>query len=156
MGTLTAKPARTPMASQMVTGPRCAVTIFSNAPVEASCARYPKSMLPVETNTARNASRQGRGTGHGVDEELRGRRAAARASPELDEKESGDEAEFPEQKPVEEIERGERTEKAGLEDQDQAEVEVRLMMHAVRGIDRHERDDGGEHQHERAQAVDPR
>ena len=55
---------------------------------------------------------------------------------------------------MEEIERGERTEKAGLEDQDQAEVEVRLMMHAVRGIDRHERDDGGEHQHERAQAVD--
>ena len=42
------------MASQSVTGPKCAVTICSSAPVEASCVSTPKSMLPVERKTARN------------------------------------------------------------------------------------------------------
>ena len=97
---------------------------------------------------------QGHGADHGVDEELRGCRAAARAAPELDEEEGGDEAEFPEQEPVEEVERGEGTEEAGLEDEDEAEVEIGLMVDAVGCIDRHEGDDGGEHEHERAEAVD--
>ena len=36
----------------------------------------------------------------------------------------------------------------------EAEVEAGLMVDAVGGVDRHERDDGGEHEHERAEAVD--
>ena len=42
----------------------------------------------------------------------------------------------------------------GFQHQHQREVKPRLMMHAVRGIDRHQRDDGGEHQHQRAQPID--
>ena len=56
MGTLTANPARTPMASHKLTGPRCAVTICSSSPVDASRVKWPKSMLPVETKMARNAT----------------------------------------------------------------------------------------------------
>ena len=37
-GTLTAKPASTPMASHGITGPRCAVTICASCPDAAICA----------------------------------------------------------------------------------------------------------------------
>jgi len=93
---------------------------------------------------------QGHGAGHGVDEELRGCRTAALTTPELDEKECRNQAEFPEQEPVEEIERGEGAEETGLEDENEAEVEVRLMVYAVRRVDRHEGDDGRKDQHQRA------
>ena len=117
-------------------------------------ASWPKSMAAGGEEDSEEREQQRHGTGHGVDEELRGCGAAARASPELDEEEGGNEAEFPEQEPVEEIERGEGTEEAGLEDQDEGEVEVGLMVNAVGRIDRHEGNDGGEHEHERAEAVD--
>ena len=61
---------------------------------------------------------------HGVDQELRGGGGAARSSPELDEEEGGDQAEFPEDKPVKEIQRGEGAEQAGLQQQHQREIEA--------------------------------
>ncbi len=70
--------------------------------------------------------------GHGVDEELRGRRTALRAAPQLDEEECGDEAQFPEQKPVEEIERGEGAEESRLKREHQAEEEAGHVVHAMR------------------------
>ncbi len=55
-GTLTAKPASTPMASQIITGPRWAVTLSLSSPLAAIVASAVKSMLPVERNTARKES----------------------------------------------------------------------------------------------------
>jgi hypothetical protein len=55
-GTLTAKPASTPMASQGITAPRCAVTICDSAPDAAIAVRSPKSIEPVERKIARNES----------------------------------------------------------------------------------------------------
>ena len=60
---------------------------------------------------------------HGVDEELSGGGGAARASPEPDEEECGDEAELPVEEPVEEVEGGEGAEEAGFEQEDEGEVE---------------------------------
>ena len=60
IGTLTAKPASTPMASHGMTAPRCAVTICVSAPDAAMAARSPKSIepgvyfVPVERKIARN------------------------------------------------------------------------------------------------------
>ena len=55
---------------------------------------------------------------------------------------------------MKEIERGKGAEEAGFEDQDEAVEKAGHVVHAMRGIDRHERDDGGEQEHERAEAVD--
>ncbi len=54
---------------------------------------------------------------------------------------------------MEEILRGEGTEEAGFEQQYQCEVEIGLAVHVVRRVNRHERDDGGEHEHQRTEAV---
>ena len=102
---------------------------------------------------ARNATSSATRAGHGVDEELRRRRAAPRPAPQLDEKEGGNQAQLPEEKPVEEIQRRKGAEEPRLQRQHQRKVKPRLMMHAVRGIHRHQRDDGREHQHQRAQPV---
>src|SRR5579862_863375 len=55
---------------------------------------------------------------------------------------------------MEEIECRKRANEAGFEDEDQAEEEAWHVMHAMRRIDRHERDNGREHKHQRAQSID--
>src|SRR6185437_274627 len=65
---------------------------------------------------------------HGVDQELRGGGGAACSSPELDEEESGNQAELPKNKPVEEIKRGEGAEEAGLQQQHQREIQSSAFL----------------------------
>ena len=156
-GTFTAKPASTPMASQGITGPRCAVTICVSAPDAAMAASWPKSIVPAAVREER--WRGTRAAAPPIRPWCRRRTAwppdRARGPPhKLDEEECGNEAQLPEQKPVEEIERGEGAEEARLKHQHQAEEQAGHMVHAVRRINRHERDDGREHQHQRAEAVD--
>ena len=77
------------------------------------------------------------------------------SSPELDEEEGGNQAELPEDKPVEEIERGEGAEEAGLQQQHQREIEWRAFLDLPRRQRcRWERRSRSEQQHQQAQAVD--
>ncbi len=97
---------------------------------------------------------QCRRTGHGVNEKLRGRGTAPRTAPQLDEKEGGDQAQLPKQKPVEKIKRGECAEKSRLEHENQAVKEPRHVMNAMRRVNGHQRNDGRKHEHQRSQPVD--
>ena len=54
---------------------------------------------------------------------------------------------------MEEIQCREGSEESGFQRQHQRKIKPRLMMDAVCGIHRHQRDDGREHQHQRAQPV---
>ena len=91
---------------------------------------------------------------HGVDEELGGSLGAARPSPEADEEECGDEAEFPVEKEVEEVERGEGSEEAGLKQEHEGEVEGGALLNVPGGGNADGDDDGAEEEHEQAEAVD--
>jgi hypothetical protein len=51
---------------------------------------------------------------HRINEKLRGRRSALRAAPELHQEERRHQAQFPEEKPVEEIQRAKGSKQAGL------------------------------------------
>ena len=55
---------------------------------------------------------------------------------------------------MKEVERGKGTEEAGFEDQDEAVEKAGHVVDAMRGIDRHKSDNGGEQEHERAEAID--
>ena len=78
---------------------------------------------------------------------MRRRGTAPRAAPQLDEKERGDQAQLPEQKPVKEIERGEGAEEARFKREHKAEEQAGHVVHAMRRINRHERNDGCEQEH---------
>jgi hypothetical protein len=56
---------------------------------------------------------------HGIDEELRRRRTAIRSAPESHEEERRDQTQFPEEEPVEKVQRRERADEPGLQEQDQ-------------------------------------
>ena len=125
IGTLTAKPASTPMASHGITAPKCAVTICASAPDVAMAVRSAKSMSPARISSRGKKDREKREqqrhrTCHCVNEELRGCGTASWTTPQFDEEERGDEAQLPEQKPVKEIERGKGAEEARFENQDEA------------------------------------
>ena len=82
-------------------------------------------------------------------------RCALRASPELDEEEGGDEAEFPEGEPVEEVERGEGAEEAGSAEAERVRSRAGCaILDLPRGGHADGDDDGGEQQHQQAEAVD--
>ena len=91
---------------------------------------------------------------HRVNEELERRLGALRAAPELDEEERGDEAEFPEQEPVEEVQCGERAEESALEEEEEAAVERDVLADALRSEHGHRDDERGEHQHHQSEAVE--
>jgi hypothetical protein len=74
------------------------------------------------------SKQQGDAADHGVDQKLRGRGGAARSSPELDEEKCRNQAELPKNEPVEEIERGEGAEQAGLQQQHQRKIESRAFL----------------------------
>ena len=105
-GTFTANPASTPTASHIITGPRCAVP---SAPERRS---RPSGQVQIHAaggeEHGEKRQQQSHRSRHGVDEELRRRRPALRPAPQLDQEERRNQAQLPEQKPVKEIQRGER------------------------------------------------
>ena len=91
---------------------------------------------------------------HRVNEELERRVRPLRAAPELDEEERGNEAEFPEQEPVREVQRRERAEEAALQEEEEAAVERDVFLNLLRGQHGHRDDERGEHQHDQPEAVE--
>ena len=64
---------------------------------------------------------------HGINEELRGGGAALRPAPEFDEKESRNQAQFPENEPVKEVQRGKRAEQPRLQEENQRVIQWRAV-----------------------------
>ncbi len=97
----------------------------------------------------------------GVDDELEGGARGSGAAPEFDQEKRGEEAEFPEEEPVEEIEGEEDAERGALDqEEERAEETGRLRRSGRRGEmgpggeERDGREDAGEEDEEEAQAVE--
>ena len=88
--------------------------------------------------------------GHGVDEELKGGGAAPIAPPALDQEEGRDEAELPEDKEEEKVQRQKVAKHGRLEQQQQREVRLHPLRHAPGRRQRHGRHHHGEQQQRQA------
>ena len=76
------------------------------------------------------------------------------SAPEFEQEERGHEAQFPKDEPVKKIQRSERAEQSGLEEEHQRIVKLVLLL-VRRGDDREGNHDGGQREHEQAETVDP-
>ncbi len=96
--------------------------------VSASSASSMKSKLPVAQKEGQETQQQRHAADHRVNKKLRRRRRRAGPTPKLDQEECRDQAQFPEQEPVEEIQRGERAEQSRLQQQYQREVQWDALL----------------------------
>ena len=94
------------------------------------------------------------GSGDGVQNELRRGVLLAPATPHRDEHKHGQQFDFPEHKEHQQVERREHAEHAGLEREQPEEILLRAHLDAERDQGRDDEQEGGEHHHRQAKAVD--
>ena len=113
-----------------------------------------KSKLAGALKDRQERQQQRHAADHRVHEKLGGRRGAQRPAPKPNKKERRNQAQLPEDEPVEEIQRRESAKQSRFKKKNQCEVERGPLLDMPRCTDRHRHDDRGEQQHQQPQAVD--
>ena len=90
---------------------------------------------------------------HGVDEELRRGGSALRSTPEPHEEKRRDQTQFPEDEPVEKVQRCKRPKKPGLKEKHEGKIQGDALDDFPRGQHGHRHDNGREQHHQQAQPI---
>ena len=133
--------------------PSSAESAEVRVPFRPMSASSVKSNLPRGQEDGQEGEQQGHAAGHGIDEELRRGGSAQRSTPEPDEEERRDQAQFPEDEPVEEVQGGERAEEPGLQEKHQREIERHALLDVPRGQHGHRHHDGREQHHQQPESI---